>query len=98
MGLDISLSSVSDIHGELLYKLLDEYLETRGTKTSFKILFQLMFNKSVDIIYPRDYLMNFDAYAYLRTNQIVISGEYQLTKLMKSGLNPKPFSSFRKSL
>jgi len=85
MGLDISLNSASNIHGELLYKLLDEYLETRGTKTSFKILFQLMFNKGVEIIYPRDYLMNLSAYTYLRTNQIVISGEFQLTK--NSGLH-----------
>lgn len=84
MGLDISLSTSSNIHGELLYKLLDEYLETRGTKTSFKILFQLMFNRGVEITYPRDYLLNLDSHIYLRTNQIVISGEYQLTN--NSGL------------
>lgn len=79
MGLDIDLIESSDIHGELLYKLLDEYLETRGTKTSFKILFQLMFNRGVEIIFPRDYLLNLGGYTYLRTNQIVMSGEFQLT-------------------
>lgn len=80
MGLDINLSESADIHGELLYKLLNEYLETRGSKTSYKILFQLMFNKPVDIVYPRDYLMNLDAVTYLITNQIVMSGEFQLTE------------------
>lgn len=84
MGLDVNLSDMSDIHGELLYKLLDDYLETRGSKASFKILFQLMFNKGVEIVYPRDYLMSLDGYTYLRTNQIVISGEFQLTE--NSGL------------
>lgn len=80
MGIDIDLVESSDIHGSLLYKLLDEYLETRGTKTSFKILFQLMFNEPVEITYPRDYILKISSTQYLRTNQIVISGVYQLTK------------------
>lgn len=79
MGLDIDLIETADIHGELLYKLLDEYLETRGTKTSFKILFQLMFNREVEIQFPRDHLLDLGGYTYLRTNQIVMSGEFQLT-------------------
>ena len=79
MGIDITLIESSNIHGELLYKLLDEYLETRGTKTSFDILFELMFNKSVDIIYPRDYLLDISNTCYLRTSQIVMSGTYQLS-------------------
>lgn len=78
MGIDIKLIETSNIHGVLLYKLLDEYLETRGTKTSFNIIFELMFNKPVDIIYPRDYLFDISNYKYLRTNQIVMSGVYQL--------------------
>ena len=37
-GIDVDIIETSNIHGELLYKLMTEFLETRGTKTSFEIL------------------------------------------------------------
>ena len=34
-GIDVDIVETSNIHGELLYKLMTDFLETRGTKTSF---------------------------------------------------------------
>lgn len=78
-GIDISLIETSKVNGELLYKLLNEFLETRGTKTSFEILFRMMFNKQVDIVYPRDSLFRPSDAVYLRTDRILISGTYPLS-------------------
>lgn len=78
-GIDISIIESSKVTGELLYKLLNEFLETRGTKTSFEILFRMMFNKQVEIVYPREKLFKTSDATYLRTNRILISGTYPLS-------------------
>ena len=84
MGIDISIVEGSPIRGELLLKLIDDFLETRGTKTSFDILFRIMFNKGVEIQYPRELLLNLSGFRYLRTKVIVISGTNQIT--LNSGI------------
>lgn len=78
-GIDISIVESSKVTGELLYKLLNEFLETRGSKTSFEILFRMMFNKQVKIVYPRDKLFRTSDANYLRTSRILISGTYPLS-------------------
>ena len=50
-GIDISIIESSQVTTELLYKLMNEFLETRGTKVSFEILFRMMFNKQVEILF-----------------------------------------------
>lgn len=89
-GIDISLVESSQVRTELLYKLLNEFLETRGTKTAFEILFRMMFNKQVEIIYPREKLLNPTNATYLRTKRILISGTYPLsTDSIISGITSK---------
>ena len=78
LGVDIAIIDGSPIKTELLYKMINEFLETRGTATSFSLLFSTMFNKKVNITYPRDSLFKTSAANYLRTNRIVISGNYPL--------------------
>lgn len=73
-GVDIDIIESSPIHGELLYKLMTEFLETRGTKTSFEILFRIMFNEQVELKYSRDELFSPSSGVYQRTNSILISG------------------------
>lgn len=83
LGLDLSIIKDSPIKTELLYKLVNEFLETRGTKTSFEILFRMMFNKQVDITYSRDSLFKTSAANYLRTSVILMSGLYPLSLYSK---------------
>lgn len=79
LGIDISIIEDSPIKTELLYKMVNEFLETRGTATSFSLLFSTMFNKKVSITYPRDTLFKTSASNYLRTTRIIISGNYPLS-------------------
>lgn len=75
IGLDLSLD-LSKIHGELLYKFLNEFLETRGSKQSFILLFRMIFNSNVTINMSKDKLMSCSMGKYIRTNMILISGIY----------------------
>lgn len=78
LGIDAKITDNSKVKTELLYKLLNEFLETRGTKISYEILFRMMFNEQVEILFPRDKLFRSSSSNYLKTNQIVISGEMPL--------------------
>ncbi len=78
-GVDISIIESSNVKTELLYKLLDEFLETRGTKTSFEILFRMMFNEQVEINYPRDTLLRPSSSKYLRTSLILMTGNFPMS-------------------
>ena len=83
LGIDISIIEGSPIKTELLYKLVNEFLETRGTKTSYEILFRMMFNKQVSVTYSRDSLFKTSASNYLRTSLILMSGLYPLSLYSK---------------
>lgn len=83
MGIDISIIEGSPIKTELLYKLVNEFLETRGTKTSVEILFRMMFNKQVGITYSRDALFKTSSSNYLRASVIIMSGLYPLSLFSK---------------
>lgn len=73
-GIDVDIIDDSPIHGELLYKLMSEFLETRGTKTSFEILFRIMFNEQVSLKYSREDLLSPSAGIYQRTKSMMITG------------------------
>ncbi len=77
-GIDVDIVETSNIHGELLYKLMTEFLETRGTKTSFEILFKIMFNKNVEIEYIKDKLFIPSSGTFQRTKLILITGTYPI--------------------
>jgi hypothetical protein len=77
-GIDVDIVETSNIHGELLYKLMTEFLETRGTKTSFEILFRIMFNKQVEIEYIKDKLFIPSSGTYQQTKLILITGTYPI--------------------
>src|SRR5574343_1752941 len=83
LGIDISIIERSPIKTELIYKLVNEFLETRGTKTSYEILFRMMFNKQVSVTYSRDSLFKTSASNYLRTSLILMSGLYPLSLYSK---------------
>lgn len=78
LGIDAKITENSKVKTELLYKLLNEFLETRGTKISYEILFRMMFNEQVDILFPRDKLFRTSGSTYLKTNQIVLKGDIPL--------------------
>ena len=77
-GIDVDIVETSNIHGELLYKLMTEFLETRGTKTSFEILFKIMFNKNVEIEYIKDKLFIPSSGTFQQTKLILITGTYPI--------------------
>ena len=77
-GIDVDIVETSNIHGELLYKLMTEFLETRGTRTSFEILFKIMFNKNVEIEYIKDKLFIPSSGTFQRTKLILITGTYPI--------------------
>ena len=77
-GIDVDIIETSNIHGELLYKLMTEFLETRGTKTSFEILFRIMFNKQVKIEYAKEKLFIPSSGTYQQTKLILITGTYPI--------------------
>lgn len=83
LGIDISIIKDSPIKTEMLYKLVNEFLETRGTATAFEILFRMMFNQQTSITYSRDSLFKTSAATYLRTSVILISGLYPLSQYSK---------------
>lgn len=78
-GVDVNIIEDTNIRTELLYKLLNEFLETRGTKTSFEILFRMMFNEQVEIKYPRDELFRPSSSKYLQTSLILMTGTFPLS-------------------
>lgn len=77
-GIDVDIVETSNIHGELLYKLMTEFLETRGTRTSFEILFKIMFNKNVEIEYIKDKLFIPSSGTFQQTKLILITGTYPI--------------------
>lgn len=79
LGVDVNIIESSKVQTELLYKLIDQFLETRGSKTSFEILFRMMFNEQVKIEYPRDKLFKPSAAKFLQTSLILMSGDRQLS-------------------
>lgn len=78
LGLDVDIIDNSTIKTELLYKLVNEFLETRGTVTSIELLFRIMFNKNVEVRYPRETLFIASGSLYQRTKMMMISGNNQL--------------------
>ena len=78
LGINISLVDSSPFKTEMLYKLVNEFIETRGTKVSFELIFQIMFNETVSIQFNRTKLFRCSSSNYLRTSVIVISGIYPL--------------------
>jgi hypothetical protein len=90
-GLDLKLSSDTTIHGELLYKLINEFLESRGSITSYEILFRMLYNQQVTIEFPRDKLATPSNSKYLRTTRFFMTGNYPINiyskiKGLRSGL------------
>lgn len=77
-GIDVDIVETSNIHGELLYKLMTEFLETRGTRTSFEILFKIMFNKNVEIEYIKDKLFIPSSGTFQQAKLILITGTYPI--------------------
>lgn len=77
-GIDAKITENSKVRTELLYKLLNEFLETRGSKLSYEILFRMMFNTQVEILFPRDKLFKTSSSTYLKTKMILIDGSIPL--------------------
>lgn len=79
IGVDVNITEQSSFHNEILYKLANEFLESRGTKVSLGMLFKMVYNKKVDVKFPRDNLFIPSNATYQRTNTILVDGLYPMT-------------------
>jgi len=55
----------------ILSRAKDFYI-TKGTDTSFKILFSILFNESISVIKPQDYVISSSSNEYLITKNILV--------------------------
>ena len=74
-GLDVSFAENNKFQTEILYRMIDEYLESRGTKVSFELLFKTLFNETVDISFPRDQLLYTSNSTYQRVQVILVKAK-----------------------
>lgn len=72
LGLDVSFVENNKFQTEILYRMIDEYLESRGTKVSFELLFKTLFNETVDISFPRDQLLRASDSTYQRVQVVLV--------------------------
>lgn len=79
-ALGIDLSDVNlKVNGELLYKLLGEFLENRGNELSFRILFRIMFNAEISIVQSKDILFAPSDALYQNSQFVLITGTEPLS-------------------
>ena len=65
-------SFFDDLNESLFVKQSNNFYSSKGTKESFKILFGALYGKPVEIILPKDYLLEPSASSYRITKDLVV--------------------------
>ena len=65
----------NEISTNQLLKLMKEFYLSKGSEDSFRFIFTVLYNKSIDIIYPRDYMYTPSSGTYTSDIIVYISGE-----------------------
>lgn len=75
---DLGFELKSNVNSDMIYSLVDQFMNSRGTVNSFKLLFLLVYGANVDITYPRDNMCYLSAANWSRTNWMCITGDVDL--------------------
>ncbi len=62
----------SDLNERLFIKQSNDFYSSKGTENSFKILFAALYGQNVDVILPRDYLIQPSSAQYRITTNLVV--------------------------
>ena len=68
-----------DVNERLFYKHVGDFYRSKGTKNSFEILFRALYNKSVDVIIPSDYIFEPSSSSNRKTRDLVLYSDDQTT-------------------
>jgi len=68
-----------DVNERLFYKHVSDFYRSKGTKNSFEILFKALYNKSVDVIIPSDYVFEPSSSSNRKTRDLVLYSDDQTT-------------------
>lgn len=74
LGFDVNIDVENNtIDYKLVYFLVNQFFDMRGTIPSFKLLFKILFNDDVDIIYPRDRMLYASAARYVKKQYMIFT-------------------------
>ena len=68
-----------DVNERLFYKNVGDFYRSKGTNKAFEILFRALYNKSVNVIIPSDYVFEPSSSSNRKTRDLVLYSDDQTT-------------------